>query len=773
MAWISLKPEMSYNSVQYIMNYMNLLTKLKSLQVVDKSTLTTLYAVSGRSLVVLLILTLMITAFLYPVLSYGIVLWCAVVVLFLVYRLYCAYVFKVNNKKYLLERWYKIFTISAMLTAFFYAMLTFLFLPNVDPYYQLFIVAAILGVSAGSGTSLSADFRIAIGYTVIMMVPLIVSLLIYHGTEYFILEILISLYALAQIIIILNTYSQRMQIKEMKEQQALIKNVFKEAPLGMFSYDDHLRITDHNKAMADLFKNQSLNGLDLNRLPDTRPLKALKNALVGGSQTYSGSYESIKSDNFWIEIKCFPFAHGNTQNMGGIAIIEDKTKEHIALEQLEFLAHHDPLTDLLNRRGFRNYMNELVSGEAHKKSYSLMFYMDLDQFKGINDSLGHAVGDEVLLLVSKRLVHMLDSSCSISRLGGDEFVLIVPYIAESENVAKEKAHHYEKELIDMFEDPFIVEDLHLRIRSSIGMIIIEPRYSNIEEIIRHADITMYQAKKSNAKISYYNEALDREHKVLFELQHDLASAVEKGQFDLFFQPIVTIKEDTLCSAEALIRWEHPSQGLLCPDDFIPLAIKAGLLSKITWWVLEKVCTHISEWKKENRWKIDYVAININAQQLVENNFATKFLKKLKEHGLETSDIMIEITERSLIDNFDNTQDVINILRKKGVKCAVDDFGIGYSSLSYLKKLSFDTLKIDREFVKDIESNPNELLLVSTILDIGRQFNYSIVIEGIEDKKQKDLLIGLDENLNYQGYYFSKPLHAVEFTQKFLKTGDEL
>lgn len=771
MDWISLKQEMSYNSVQYIMNYINLLTKIKSLQDVDHFTLGTLYAVSGRSLAVLLLLTVLTTAFLYPVLSYGIVLWCTLVVLFLLYRLYCAYVFKVNDQKYSLKRWYKIFTMSAMLTALLYSLLGFAFLPYVDPYYQLFIVATLLGLSAGSGTSLSADYRIAIGYIVIMMFPLIISLLIFHTTEYFILSILITLYSAAQIIIILNTYSQRMQIKEMEEQQELIRNVFKESPVGVFSYDDHLRITDHNTALMKLFDNQKINGLDLNTFSDIYPVDILKKALTAGPQTYVGSYESINNDNFWIEVKCFPFSNGNTQNMGGIAIIEDKTKEHFALEQLEFLAHHDPLTNLLNRRGFKNYMNQLISREAHKKRYSLLFYMDLDQFKGINDSLGHAVGDEVLLLVSKRLIYVLESRCSISRLGGDEFIVIVPYVAENENEAKHKAHFYEKELIDIFKDPFIVDDLHLQIRSSIGMLIIEPRYTNIDEIIRHADITMYQAKNSNTGISYYNETLDKKQKALFELQHDLASAVDEDQLDLFFQPVVTIKEDILCSAEALIRWEHPSQGLLFPNDFIPLAIKAGLLPEISWWVLEKVCTQIAEWKKNDQWKLDYIAININGQQLVENNFPAKFFKKLKEYGLETSDIMIEITEQSLIDNFESTQHVINILRKKGVKCAVDDFGIGYSSLSYLKKLSFNTLKIDREFVKDIESNPKELQLVSTILDIGRQFDYNIVIEGVENKKQKELLIELDENLKYQGYYFSKPLHAEEFTQKFLKTGD--
>jgi EAL domain-containing protein (putative c-di-GMP-specific phosphodiesterase class I) len=296
---------------------------------------------------------------------------------------------------------------------------------------------------------------------------------------------------------------------------------------------------------------------------------------------------------------------------------------------------------------------------------------------------------------------------------------------------------------------------------------IEPKYQNIEEIIRHADITMYHAKNSNGNISYYNVELDKKQKELFGLQHDLAYAVDKNQFDLFYQPIVTIKDEKLYSAEALIRWNHPEKGLLTPDAFIPLAIKAGLLSKITWWVLDEVCQHIAEWKKFGLWSLEYVSINVNAQQLIENNFADEFLKKLELYGLETKDIVVEITERSLIDNFDSTQNVINSLREHGVRCAIDDFGVGYSSLSYLKKLSFHTLKIDREFIKDIESNPKELLLVSTILDIGRQFNYNIVIEGVEDKKQKDLLLGLDEGLSYQGYYFSKALHADEFREKFL------
>jgi len=247
----------------------------------------------------------------------------------------------------------------------------------------------------------------------------------------------------------------------------------------------------------------------------------------------------------------------------------------------------------------------------------------------------------------------------------------------------------------------------------------------------------------------------------------LGAKVKLNQLNLFLQPIVNIYDDSLYSAEILLRWEHPEKGLLSPNEFIDIAIKAGYLSEMTWWIIEKIFKQISQWKNNGQWKVKYISININAQQLIEKNFASKFMEKLKSYHLKAEDIVIEITERSLIENFIHTQHTIQLLQKVGIKFAIDDFGTGYSSLSYLKKLSFDILKIDREFIKDIELNPKDLLLVSTILDIGKQFNYDIVIEGIEDKKQKDLLIGLDEDLKYQGYYFSKPMHMELFAQKYL------
>jgi len=217
-----------------------------------------------------------------------------------------------------------------------------------------------------------------------------------------------------------------------------------------------------------------------------------------------------------------------------------------------------------------------------------------------------------------------------------------------------------------------------------------------------------------------------------------------------------------------LRWEHPVLGFLSPAEFIPMSIETGLITDITWWLIEEICKYIATLKKEHIWTLNYISININAKQLLLTHFVKEFLGILMKYEVDTSDIMIEITERSLIDNFEDTQCVIDDLRKKGIKCAIDDFGIGYSSLSYLKKLSFDTLKIDIEFVKDIMNRPDDIALIKTILEIGRQFNYHIVVEGIEEERQKELLLEIDEDLIYQGFLFSKPLPHEVFTEKYLK-----
>ena len=663
------------------------------------------------------------------------------------------------------------FALAVYITAFLFSSLSFLFLPYLDAYHQLFIIAVIIGVASGSTVSLSSDFRLAIGYITILLFPLILTLILEDQIPFNnVLILALILYYFFHIGMIIKNYRHELEFKELQNKQLFLHNLFQEAPIGIFTYDTDMKIVDCNQKLSMLFEHEQkeIIGLDIKNLPDTRPVQTFIDCLDSGSQTYSGSYISLKGKRFWIEAMAFPFSNENNRIIGGVGIIEDKTKEYNALQELEYLVEHDALTGLLNRRGFTNYMNQLVMHTKHKEYYSILFYLDLNQFKSINDSLGHTIGDDVLLAVSRRLSNILPEQCTLSRLGGDEFIIIVPHDTTDKEEIEAKAKEYSMMLEEIFNNPFAIKEMLLHVKASIGIVIIESGYENIEEIIRHADITMYQAKKSNNHISYYNESLDKKQKELFALQHDLAYATHNHQLKLFLQPIVRMFDDNALSAELLLRWQHPVKGLLSPDAFIPLALEAGLLSQITWWVVEELCRRIKKWKREGVWNLKYISININAQQLVENDFAVTFLKKLKAYNIDTEDIMIEITERSLIDNFESTQAVISHLRAEGVRCAIDDFGIGYSSLSYLKKLSFNTLKIDREFVKNIEIRPQDLTLMKTILDIGRQFNYNIVIEGIEQEEQKELLHKLDPKLSYQGYLFSRPLEAEKFAEKYLK-----
>ncbi len=768
------------------MSILEKITQLKTLLPIDYKMVSNLYAMSEKSLLVVIVLSIVISYFIYPVLGLEIIVWNLLLLMLVTYRLFSAVSFRKNPKKHSLETWYANFAVPTFLTGAFFAALALMVIPYDDSVqHQLFIVIVLLGLSGGSGTALAPDYRIAIGYVLTIMLPLLLIVLM-QGTElYLIIAFLIIIYIVTKIIVVVQGVKQHRKIirqeaqiftvkKALQEKQNLLYHFVEEAPLAIFSYDFNLHIIDGNDALLKLLQTtkDQIIGLDLTTLPDSRVLDTMKKALHHGSQVYTGPYHSIQGLDLWAEIICFAFNDDQGNVLGGIGIIDDKTREHTAIEELEFLAKHDLLTSLLNRRGLTEYISAFMQKKQHKSFYSLLFYLDLNKFKHINDSLGHKAGDELLIAIANRLTKFVKKECIASRFGGDEFILVSPFIAENLIETHYAAQACIERIQKVFSMPFLVNDMNLSIHTSIGIVAIEPDTFDIEEIIRHADIAMYQAKKTgNDHTSYYDTQLDKERKKLFLLQHDLASAPKMNQLQLYLQPLVTMEDDenkSVVAAECLLRWEHPEQGLLLPNEFIPIAIETGLISDMTWWLIEEICKYISRLKKEDIWKLNYISINIDAKQLLVNHFVIEFLVKLRKYGLETSDIMIEITERSIIDNFEDTQDVIDALRKEGIKCAIDDFGIGYSSLSYLKKLSFDTLKIDREFVKDIQYRPDDITLIKTILAIGRQFHYHIVVEGIEEEKQKELLEEIDKDLIYQGFLFGKPIEADSFAKKYLR-----
>jgi diguanylate cyclase (GGDEF)-like protein/PAS domain S-box-containing protein len=765
------------------MNYLHILFKALHYQHIDELVVSRLYSLSIKSITAVVIFSLILSYYLYPELSAFIIIWELLLVFISLLRIYLAFLKNKDSDKFTLNVWYKIFVALSFSTAALFALIGSFGLFYLDEVRQLFLVTVLIGLTSGAMSSLFLDIRILIGYISIILLPLIITLFSTNTQMHIILAFLLIIYFITQIIIIINTYRQNCELDiekekiyeeqlELNRKEKALEYFFEQAPIGIFSYDCELNVTDCNKSFLDLFglKREDIIGKNLENLPDKRSIYTIKNALKEGVQIYVGPYISLKGFEFWVEAKCFPVYKNNNIVVGGIGLIENKTKEHTAVKDLKYLAQHDPLTSLLNRRGLKEYMHEFMQKEEHKYSYSLLVYLDLNKFKHINDSLGHKVGDKLLISISKRLKIFTDDDCIISRFGGDEFIIVSSFIAKNKIDAEERATDCIEKIKKAFKDLFTIDDMNLSISTSFGIVIIEPNTFNIDEIIRYADIALYQAKQSTTDYtSFYDTKLDKERKKLFMLQHDLRNASKNNELKLYLQPLVTMKEENLIAAECLVRWKHPKLGLLYPNEFISMAVETGLISDITWWVIEEVCQYISKLKKDNIWYLNYISININAKQLLLNHFVQEFLDILNKYELNSSDILIEVTERSLIDNFEDAQYVINILRKRGIKCAIDDFGVGYSSLSYLKKLSFDTLKIDKEFIKDIHKKPDDITLVKTILEIGKQFNYNIVVEGIEEERQKEILLKIDEDIVYQGFLFSKAIPCEEFTKKYLNS----
>jgi diguanylate cyclase (GGDEF)-like protein/PAS domain S-box-containing protein len=677
--------------------------------------------------------------------------------------------------------WYNLFKLQSILSAILWGVTPLLFFNELEHNYQLIMIFFLSGF-AGAMTGFLFDFRISSLFISILILPLL-FMVSFSTIEYvYMTQILIFIFYILLLIsnkhlnrLFHQTYTNQERYHWAKDMLTLkekkLSSLLNQAPIGIFYYDRDLKILSYNTLFDEIFAlGGNLNGFDLHNLKDRRAIELMKNILEDKE-----SHEPIDSYNFsfqeekiWVKLTCSALVDEHNHVIGGIGTVEDKTLEHEAYEKINYISLHDALTNLPNRRSYQEYMHDLIEEERHRDHYSILFYMDLNHFKQINDTFGHIVGDKLLLDVAERLQKLDISDKYLSRIGGDEFIMIVPFYSKERDETKEYAKKLAKEIKERFSPAFEIEGLDLFMTTSIGIVMIEPQSNNTEQIIRQADMAMYQTKREGLNnIRFYDHSLDLKQRELTSLQHDLKSALNNNELELYYQPIVSMSDNKLNAVEALIRWNHPTKGLIMPDSFLPMATESGLITKIGWWVAKEVCRQLYLWKREKLINFEYISININARQLNEVNFVEQLDNCITKGGISPSLLKLELTETTLLDNFSKTQNIIQKLKSKGIECSIDDFGTGYSSLSYLKKLAFKVLKIDKIFVQDIETNEESYELVKSIVAIGKQFNYKIIIEGVETESEKKRLFTIDKDVYYQGFLCSKAIPAKEFEEKFL------
>ncbi len=449
----------------------------------------------------------------------------------------------------------------------------------------------------------------------------------------------------------------------------------------------------------------------------------------------------------------------------GIETLRTRALHNVAEKKLEFLAHYDPLTSLPNRTLLRDRFEQAAALADREQSGVAMFFLDLDNFTHINDSLGHACGDTLLVSVANRLKKCIRKTDTLSRQGGDEFVILLSNINDVESIEE-----ITQVIISAFTEPFDIDGYTLNITFSAGISLYPHDEKSFDSLLKQADTALYHAKQSGRNIyRFFSGQMNNDAVEYIQLQGQLHDAIKNKELQLHYQPQIETNTGEIIGAEALLRWYHPEQGMIPPGKFIPSAERSGLIIPIGEWVLNEACHQAQQWRNTHHLPSLVVAVNLSALQFKRGNLVETVTQALEQSGLPAHHLELELTESILLHDVNDVRNTLLSLKKMGVRLSIDDFGTGYSSLSYLKQLAVDKLKIDQSFICDMVDDAGDAAIVKAVIQLGHALDLSVIAEGVEKDTQFALLkeLGCDE---IQGYLFSPSLPAKEFIQ-FCQTHD--
>lgn len=493
-------------------------------------------------------------------------------------------------------------------------------------------------------------------------------------------------------------------------------------------------------------------------------------AEVGNTGAWRGELWSRRKNGEiypgWVTITAVQVGD-NSAKLHYVTTLTDITEQKAAAAEIEQLAFYDPLTHLPNRRLLKDRLQQALNFSARHKRQGALLFIDLDNFKTLNDTLGHNMGDLLLQQVAQRLVHSLRESDTAARLGGDEFVVMLEDLSDNAEAANLYVEIVGKKILAALDKPFLLNNHPYRCTSSIGATLFNGHTATEEDLLKHVDIAMYQAKLAGRNaLCFFDEIMQALLTKRAALETDLRGALAQNQFKLYYQ-LQTTHEGQTIGAEVLIRWKHPLHGLLLPTEFIPLAEQTGLILPIGQWALDVACTQLKHWSQNPQTQHLQLSVNVSARQLHQTDYVAQIQAVLQKTAIVPHQLKLELTEGIVLYDVNDTITKMQALKALGVQLALDDFGTGYSSLSYLTQLPFDQIKIDQSFVNNIGIKPTDAVIVQTIISMANNLSMEVIAEGVETEAQRDFLVQHGCTL-FQGYFFSEPVSLAEFEALLLK-----
>lgn len=712
---------------------------------------------------------------------HSIIIWLSVTLILFLYQLYHYYRFKnepEENKLRDADIWLDKYYTNILLNGIVWGSAAFLLFPEHNLMNQMIVMLFLFAIGFSSMGVLASKKDLLLTYVMVTYTPLVARLFfmeepIYTTIGYVVLALLLMMIIFANYYgnIINNSLNNRQHFITIKQTHEKLKerffSLFERAPVGIYYYNKDLELQDINNHFLQMNKAKEKNdliGINLHGLSNPQVIKAHEDVFGGKTGKYRGPFEVLHTNNnLYVNLSTVPMMDAEGNVAGGITIVNDITNEITAKEQMIRNAYYDMLTKIPNRTLLMDKLKHFLSERNPHEEYAALLFLDIDNFKKVNETYGHHVGDHLLKQVVHRIEGIVGSREIFARISGNKFVILIPSLHMDEQQSRIMTEKYIETINRHFSQPLNIADEEYHLTFTIGAVLFNNDDLSAYDILKRAETAMYEAKKSaRGTVKFYQSSMSIYAKEQLMLENEIHKAIKNDELSICYQPQFDIKTGKMIGAEALVRWQHPEKGMISPSKFIPIAEESGIIIKLEESIFEKIFQEINLLVKEQgNFPLQHIAVNVSTIHFLQPYFVERLMLLMQQYHINPEWIELELTESGIMENIKEAIHKINELKAFGFTFSIDDFGTGYSSLAYLKELPVDMIKIDQSFVMNMHKDIGDAMIVESVVAIGKKFHMKVLAEGVEDAEVLDYLKQIDCDY-YQGNYGSPPLALDAF-----------